>query len=277
MGNKTLSLALMASMLGSACGEPKKAAVNPDVPVQVSAPVVQQEPPNLDSLIKSQVVQQFGVDENRLEVQNKDYDSKNYPFHDFVLEEYRVVSSPDNQRSFLFSLGGKYIGQVAKLQGEKDAWISQRAGSKSKEGYKYEKGRRVNLFIENELEDGKLERDLRISQVYKIAGGKLAKDKPYYGVYGGDSQHFLDDRGPGLYFEVNKIIFQKVNGALVPIEEIGVFFNQNKNTPNRFDQVAVGVKRKVGQNAFSLWDEYGGTQNDTALYNKIVPKNLRQK
>ena len=187
----------------------------------------------------------------------------------------RVANDP---RSFLFSLGGQYVGQVTKVPGE-NLLIGQRAGVKSREGYREGKNGRVILFIENDLEDGRVERDLKTNQVYKIVNGKLTGKKPYHGGHGSECQHLLSDMSPGLYFEVQSVILEKSkNGFFVPIEEVGTFFNQKKGSYNSCQTaVSVGVKRRIGQNSFALPSEYEGDANHENLYKKLVPAQLRQK
>ena len=242
---------------------------------QPYAPIVRTV--SLEAMLKDIATNKSGIDARDYSLKTENYKEGDLPFDLSFAKQHTTLTSKDGKSIFLFSnyrrLSNEenYLGHAKEIDENKRIWLSEFVIDKDR---KYTK--------KFQLVDGKFEEYLDEKRenkniIYKINGNSFVKDKKYRGrTYGWDGEHYLNDRGPGMYFKVTGIISKRnEDGKFVPIEDVGEFFNQSaKKMSTLCDECYVPVRRRIGTNKFSL-DSNERYQAKT--FAKIVPFYLRAK
>jgi hypothetical protein len=197
--------------------------------------------------------------------------------------EYIDACVGGRRRCAIFSRQGQYLGKLEAVAGRKNKWVAEEHHTPG-ESYRRQT---INGWQIGQVEtinaDGAIvtEFDRRVP-VYTCQGHTFITAKPYSGVFGGDGEHYLDDRSAGDYFLV-EMMEKKCKGKVCSIiSETGQFFHQyqDKNTPNgRYNADYIKAIKKNGK----LQPFYGATCKKIAdcdalakEFRQIVPKALRR-
>ena len=81
----------------------------------------------------------------------------------------------------------------------------------------YEAGKTQETIAEQVSDEEPLRHQwYKKERMLRLVGGKFVSDRPYdpYGSFGGDGEHFLDDRGEGIYYSVHGTVHDS-SGAVI--------------------------------------------------------------
>lgn len=235
---------------------------------------------SLEERVIGEVHSKTGAEQKNLRAKSGvQYGTETFPLGSGYLGgSYLTVKNTLNNDLFIFSQRGQYLGVASPLHqkmetrwGKGNAWESVEAGSNSKRVFVWYQHSTETVYTDTPIDGGKIEREFSSSlPVYRVINNHLVKDKSYNGIFGGDSQHYIDDRGNGLFFVVTK---ESLDSKGRTLSEEGEFF---KVVPgDHYEEFAL-VQRKAGSNVLEPSCTNCEISGDNSkVYQTIVPKQMQ--
>lgn len=228
-----------------------------------------------------QILQQFsrklGLRREDFTVSEHYYHTGTFPFWGYKTGTYMVATSPDKNHHIFFSTIGEYIGHVYRVTDEKNTWIAEKTDPNninnvvSRTKYRSTREGKIWLYRDDYLPNGEIKRDLMSAHVYKVKGNQLIRDTPdYRRHYGGEGQHYIDDRGLGKFLVIQR---QRLNLQGKVIEEFGEFFHVTPDNWQDYEgKLRTRVKRQPNSTSLIPFEL---SRQEMEVYRTIVPKSMQ--